>query len=50
MQLNHAIPILRMFDVAKAREFYIGYLGFNVDFEHRFHDDAPLFMQKTIAI
>jgi hypothetical protein len=29
-----------MFDVAKAREFYIGYLGFNVDFEHRFHDDA----------
>jgi uncharacterized glyoxalase superfamily protein PhnB len=41
------IPILRMFDVAKAREFYIGYLGFKVDFEHRFHDNAPLFMQVS---
>jgi uncharacterized glyoxalase superfamily protein PhnB len=39
-----AIPILRIFDEAKAREFYLDYLGFTVDFEHRFHDDAPLFM------
>ena len=42
--LKSAIPILRMFDVAKAREFYLGYLGFKVDFEHRFNDNAPLFM------
>jgi uncharacterized glyoxalase superfamily protein PhnB len=35
---------LRIFDIAKAREFYIDYLGFSVEFEHRFHDDAPLFM------
>jgi hypothetical protein len=33
-----------MFDVAKAREFYLDYLGFAVEFEHRFHDNAPLFM------
>jgi catechol 2,3-dioxygenase-like lactoylglutathione lyase family enzyme len=33
-----------MFDVTKAREFYLGYLGFSVDFEHRFHENAPLFM------
>ena len=33
-----------MFDVAKAREFYLDYLEFSVDFEHRFHDGAPLFM------
>ena len=38
------IPILRMFDVAKAREFYLDYLGFSVDFEHRFYEGAPLFM------
>ncbi len=33
-----------MFDVAKAREFYLEYLEFSIDFEHRFHDGAPLFM------
>ena len=41
---ERTIPILRMFEVAKAREFYLDYLGFKVEFEHRFHDDAPLFM------
>jgi len=43
-KFKRAIPTLRMFDVAKAREFYVGYLGFSIDFEHRFHDNAPLFM------
>lgn len=43
-ELKRTIPVLRMFDVAKALEFYIGYLGFRVDFEHRFHENAPLFM------
>jgi len=42
--LKRTIPVLRMFDVAKAREFYIDYLGFKAEFEHRFHDNAPLFM------
>lgn len=44
LTFQRAVPVLRMFDVAKTREFYIGYLGFSVDFEHRFHDEAPLFM------
>ena len=44
MTIKRAIPTLRIFDVAKAREFYIDYLGFSVDFEHRFHEQAPLFM------
>lgn len=38
------IPILRMFDETKAREFYIGFLGFSVEFEHRFEADLPLYM------
>ena len=38
--LKRSIPILRMFDVAKAREFYVEYLGFTVDFEHRFNENA----------
>jgi catechol 2,3-dioxygenase-like lactoylglutathione lyase family enzyme len=41
---SRVIPTLRMFDIAKAREFYLGYLGFTVDFEHRFEPDLPLFL------
>ena len=25
------IPILRIFDIAKAKEFYVDYLGFGLD-------------------
>jgi hypothetical protein len=39
------IPLLRIFSVEKAREFYIGYLGFKVDWEHRFEPSLPLYMQ-----
>lgn len=38
------IPILRMFDEAKAREFYLDFLGFSVEFEHRFEADLPLYL------
>ena len=41
------IPILRSFDETKAKEFYITFLGFKVDWEHRFADDAPLYMQVS---
>jgi len=41
------IPVLRIFSVEKAREFYLDYLGFQVDFEHRFDERAPLFMQVS---
>ena len=41
------IPILRIFDVDKAREFYVGFLGFTVDWEHRFDERAPLYMQVS---
>ena len=37
-------PILRMFDIAKAREFYLYFLGFAVRIEHRFDDNAPLYL------
>lgn len=38
------IPILRMFDERKAREFYLDFLGFEVEFEHRFEADLPLYL------
>lgn len=46
---EQAIPIVRIFDVAKAHEFYLGFLGFRVDWEHRFHADAPLYTQVSRA-
>jgi catechol 2,3-dioxygenase-like lactoylglutathione lyase family enzyme len=42
------IPMVRSFDQAKAREFYCGFLGFNVDFEHRFEPDLPLFLGLSL--
>lgn len=39
--LQPAIPILRIFDEAKARAFYLDFLGFRVDWEHRFGPDMP---------
>ena len=44
MKFTRAIPIMRIFDEAKAREFYVDFLGFKVDFEARFTETAPLFM------
>jgi len=41
---TRTIPILRSFDEAKAKEFYLDFLGFKVDFEHRFEPDLPLYM------
>ena len=44
-----AVPILRIFDVEKAREFYLGFLGFAVDWEHRYGDNVPLYCQVSRA-
>jgi catechol 2,3-dioxygenase-like lactoylglutathione lyase family enzyme len=40
-----AVPILRIFDAAKALGFYRDWLGFAVDWEHRFEPTAPLYLQ-----
>jgi catechol 2,3-dioxygenase-like lactoylglutathione lyase family enzyme len=45
LTVTRVVPILRIFDVAKAREFYLDFLGFRLDWEHRFGDDLPLYMQ-----
>jgi len=44
MTASAPIPIFRSFDEAKAREFYVGFLGFEVTFEHRFDDHSPLYL------
>ena len=45
MEFQRVVPILRIFSVEKAREFYIDFLGFTWDWEHRFDDDAPVYAQ-----
>ena len=47
MELRQAIPILRIFSVDKAKEFYLGFLGFKLDWEHRFDDNFPLYAQVS---
>ena len=42
---EQAVPIVRIFDVAKAHEFYLGFLGFSVDWEHRYGEQFPLYTQ-----
>lgn len=49
IRFSDAIPILRIFDETKAKEFYVDFLGFTIDWEHRFHTDAPLYAQLSRA-
>lgn len=44
IQFSKPIPILRSFDERKAREFYLEFLSFSVEFEHRFEPNLPLYM------
>ena len=41
---RRVIPIMRIFDVDRAKQFYVDYLGFTVEFEHRFEEGMPLYM------
>lgn len=47
MNFGKTTPILRIFDEAKAREFYINFLGFTIDWEHRFEPGLPLYLQVS---
>jgi hypothetical protein len=38
--MTRVIPVLRIFDIAKAREFYL-------DWEHEFEPDMPKYLQVT---
>ncbi len=46
-EIHSSIPVIRMLDEKKSKAFYIDYLGYKVDWEHRFNDDSqsPLYMQ-----
>lgn len=47
MSLGSCTPVLRIFDEAKAHEFYVEFLGFEQDWQHRFEDGFPLYQQVS---
>lgn len=44
-----ARPIFRIFDYSKTIEFYINWLGFKIDWQHQFDDNAPVYMQVSLG-
>jgi len=44
---HSAIPVFRIYSLEKAYEFYVDFLGFKVDWEHRFEPGAPVYMQVS---
>jgi len=49
IQFDRTVPIFRIFDEQKAMEFYVDFLGFAVDWEHRFEENFPLYAQVSRA-
>ena len=41
-------PILRLFDYDKTIEFYVDWLGFKIDWTHKFEPGMPRFMQASL--
>ena len=50
-QIGSSIPVLRMSEEAAAKAFYVDFLGFEIEWEHRFEDspESPLFMQIRLG-
>lgn len=47
MSFGKTTPSLRIFDEVKAKEFYVEFLGFTIDWERRFEPGFPLYMQVS---
>lgn len=47
IRFSSVVPILRIFDIAKAEGFYLGFLGCVVDWTHCPAPDLPLYRQVS---
>lgn len=47
MEQQTVIPQLRITSASRSLEFYVGGLGFEVDWKHQFEPGFPLFLQLT---
>lgn len=45
MTNTKVIPMLRIFDYAKAIEFYVDWLGFTIEWEHEFEPGTPKYLE-----
>ncbi len=45
MALQAPIPVFRIFSAELAKSFYVDFLGFIVQWEHRFGENFPLYLQ-----
>jgi Glyoxalase superfamily protein len=46
-QLGATIPVFRIFDEAKAKEFYVDFLDFKIDWKHRFGENFLLYLHVS---
>ena len=45
--MQRVMPTLRMTSYARSNAFYVEGLGFQIDWEHRFEPNLPVFMQVS---
>ncbi|MDR4951086.1 glyoxalase superfamily protein [Chryseobacterium sp. ES2] len=45
MKADRIIPVLRIFDYRKTKEFYVDWLGFEIVWEHYFDENTPVYME-----
>jgi catechol 2,3-dioxygenase-like lactoylglutathione lyase family enzyme len=48
-EISPGVPVLRVMDMAAAMPFYVDYLGFTLDWEHRFEPAFPVYAQVSRA-
>jgi catechol 2,3-dioxygenase-like lactoylglutathione lyase family enzyme len=48
MRFRPSTSILRITNEQQAKSFYVDWLGFEVDWEHRFEDNFPIYMQVSL--
>ena len=46
-EIGAGVPVLRVMSVETALPFYVDYLGFTLDWEHRFEPGLPLYVQVS---
>ncbi|SCG69433.1 glyoxalase superfamily protein [Micromonospora inositola] len=46
-EIRPGVPVLRVMSVEVALPFYVDYLGFKPDWEHRFEPGLPLYVQVS---